>query len=93
MHIRNIHGKIGKNQLQITVLYLRMNETYLHDQMTKRQLDLLDRFLAFRRQYSHVAIALIGVCLFEMSLNAIVNGLSVMWRWCPDVTLRTDAHK
>ena len=46
------------------MLWLRMNESYLHDQRTKRQLALLDKFLAIRRQYSHVAIVLTGVCMF-----------------------------
>ena len=68
-----------------------MNESYLHDQRTKRQLALLDKFLAVRRQYSHVAMALIGICLFEMSLNAILNRLSVQsWRYLI-ATMGTDA--
>ena len=39
---------------------------------------LLDKFLAVRRQDSHVEIALYGVCLFEMHVNVIVNSFSVM---------------
>ena len=48
--------------LENSYAWLRMNKSYLHDQRAKRQLTLLDKFLAVRRQYSHVAIALI--CVF-----------------------------
>ena len=57
---------------------LRMSESYLHEQRTKRQLALLEKFFAVHRQYGHVSIALIGIGLFEMSLNAVVNGFSVL---------------
>ena len=73
MHIRIVHSKIGKLNWKRVLLWLRMNESYLLDQRTKRQLVLLDKCLAVRRQYSHMLIAHTGVGLFEMSLNAIVN--------------------
>ena len=57
---------------------LRINESYIHGQRTKRHLAPLDKFLVVRRQYSHVAIAFIDVYLFQMGLNAIVNRLSVL---------------
>ena len=60
------------------MLWLRLNESYLHGQRTKRQLGLLGKFLAVRKLYSHVSTARIGVCLFEMSLNAIVNRFTVL---------------
>ena len=62
--------------MKTVMLWLRMYESYLHDQRTKRQLALLDKFLAVCGQYSLVAIVPIG--LFEVSLNAIVNRLSVL---------------
>ena len=73
------------------MLWLKMNESYLHDQRTRRQFDLLDKFLAVRMQYRHVAIAPFGVCLFEMSLNAVVNRFSPVSLRCLDVTTGTDA--
>ena len=46
MHIRIIHGKIGKLSWKTVTFWLRTNETYLHDQMTEKRLALLDKFLA-----------------------------------------------
>ena len=79
MHINITHSKIGKINWKRVLFWLRMNESYLFDQRTKRQPALrIYKFLAVYRQYSHVSIALIGIGLFEMSLNAIVNRLSVL---------------
>ena len=78
MHTRIIYGKIGKLSWKTVMLWLRMNKLYLHDHRTKRQLALLDKFFAVGIKGSHVVIALFSTCLFEMSLNTIVNRLSFM---------------
>ena len=49
--------------------WLRINESCLHDQRTKRQFALLDNFLAVCRQNSHVATVLFGIYLFETIVN------------------------
>ena len=44
-----MHIKIGKINWKRILLWLRMNESFLHNQRTKRLLILLDKFLAVRR--------------------------------------------
>ena len=42
------------------MLWIRMNESYFHDERTKRQLALLDKIL--QSAVDNVAIALFGAC-------------------------------
>ena len=72
LHIRINHGELGKLNWKTAMLWLRMNESYFFIRGLNRQIVLLDKFLA------DVAIALFGVCLFEMPANTIVNRFSVM---------------
>ena len=50
MYIRIVHSKIGKISWKTVILWLRMNELYLHAHSTRWLFDLLDKLLNVRRQ-------------------------------------------